>query len=225
MHYALRDDIRADDTYLSYLPLYFRCEYNLVNSLFLSGVTIGFGTQVETFLLSAPHNPRCCPASYGDVQSLNPTILFGTRVFWEAIHEKLLKALALRPIPEQHEFWKWLEKKRDVVGGRFPPLVHVFEKWGHITDIRESFFGERIRWIGNICSMMPVEKRELLGLVFGGTRGIMVEGWGLPHMNSSVFRPPSHYRDRELTVQGMSVSCHRNIKRERDSAAHCHASS
>lgn len=187
MYYALKSGLVKGDTYLSYLPLYIRLEYNIVNVFFMSGVTLGFGTNVDSFLLSAPYNPKVCPASYGDIQSFSPSILFGITPWWDTIHEKLLASVATRSAIEQSEFWKWLDKKRDVVAGYIPRLVpvsQVFEKWGHIAEIRSSFFGDRIRWIGVTCSMMTAEKREFLGLVLGGPKGIMVEGWGLPHMSS-----------------------------------------
>ncbi|KAA8911425.1 hypothetical protein FN846DRAFT_1001394 [Sphaerosporella brunnea] len=194
MYCALEKDLEPDDTYLSYLPLYSRLEYTLVNVLLISGVTLGFGTQLETFLLSAPYNQKCCPASYGDIQSFRPSIIFGTVPWWNTIHEKLLKALAMRPIEEQNDFWKWLEWKRTTVGGRSAPLVSFFEKWGRIAEIRATFFGERVRWVGVTCSMMTSEKREFLGLVFGGPRAIMVQGWGLLHMSSDVtFMAPHHH--------------------------------
>jgi long-subunit acyl-CoA synthetase (AMP-forming) len=187
MHYALKSSLFKDDTYLSYLPLYIRLEYNLVNALFVSGVTIGFGTDIDTYLLSAPYNSNVCPVSYGDIQSFRPSILFGIRPWWDMIHGKVLQVVADRPAIEQKEFWYYLEKKREVVAGTFPRLAslsYLFEKWGHIQEIRNGFFGERIRWIGVTCSMMTAEKRELLGLVFGGPKGIMVEGWPLPHLNA-----------------------------------------
>jgi long-chain acyl-CoA synthetase len=184
MHYALKNDLEKDDSYLSYLPLYSRLEYSLTNVFLISGVMLGFGTELDTFLLSAPYNQKCCPASYGDIQSFSPSILFGLVPWWEVIHGELLKAVAARPIQDQNDFWKWLERKRNIVGGRASPLVNMFEKWGHIAEIRASFFGERVKWVGVACSMMTPEKRELLGLVFGGVKGIMVQGWGLLHMSS-----------------------------------------
>jgi long-chain acyl-CoA synthetase len=186
MYHALKNGLEPDDSYLSYLPLYSRLEYGLVNTFLLAGVTLGFGTQLDTFLLSAQYNKKCCPASYGDIQSFNPSIIFGIKPWWDTMHEKLLKVVAARPVEEQKDFWKWLERKRNTVGGRSTPLVNMFEKWGRIAEIRTSFFGERMRWVGVTCSMMTTEKRELLGLVFGGTRGIMVQGWGLLHMSSYV---------------------------------------
>lgn len=136
----MKPGIHKDDTYLSYLPLYFRLEYGLVNAFFMSGVTIGFGTEVERFLLSAPYNPNICPASYGDIQSFNPSILFGILPWWNAIHGKLLDSIRSRPTTEQDHFWKWIMKKRDLVAGNIPwasltPLAVLFEKWGHIDEI------------------------------------------------------------------------------------------
>lgn len=208
MHHALKPSLSKDDTYLSYLPLYIRLEYNLVNALFLSGATIGFGTDIETYLLSAPYNPKLCPVSYGDIQSFRPSILFGIRPWWDAMHEKLLKVIESRPQAEQDQFWFYVAKKRDVVSGVLPrllPLVHAYEKWGHIEEVRADFFGKRIRWIGVTCSMMTAEKREFLGLVLGGPRGIMVEGWPLPHINASVIpRTAAHRKGLTNATLGSS---------------------
>jgi long-chain acyl-CoA synthetase len=186
MHHALSSGLLKDDTYLSYLPLYFRLEYNLVNALFLSGITIGFGTDVDAYLLSAPFNSRICPASYGDIQSFQPSILFGIKPWWDIVHKKLLKALSKRSQDQQKQFWYYIEKKRGAVAGILPtmiPISHLCEKWGHISEIRSEFFGERIRWVGVTCSMMTNEQREFLGLVFGGPRGVMVQGWPLTNIN------------------------------------------
>ncbi|CCX34739.1 Similar to Long-chain-fatty-acid--CoA ligase 1; acc. no. O60135 [Pyronema omphalodes CBS 100304] len=197
MHHALTSGLLKDDTYLSYLPLYFRLEYNLVNALFLSGITIGFGTDVDAYLLSAPFNSRICPASYGDIQSFQPTILFGIKPWWDIVHTKLLKALSKRSQDQQKQFWYYIEKKRDAVAGILPTMVsisHLCEKWGHIAEIRSEFFGERIRWVGVTCSMMTNEQREFLGLVFGGPRGVMVQGWPLTNINCDItFMDPQHH--------------------------------
>jgi long-chain acyl-CoA synthetase len=186
MHHALKTGLAKDDTYLSYLPMYFRLEYNLINTLFMSGCTVAFGTDVEKFVLSAPYNERICPASYGDALSFCPTILWGIRPWWDDVHTQLAKAISMLPLEEKDDFWRYLEKKRIAVSSRIVPhpVVHMLERRGHIDRVRLGFFGDRIRWIGNTCSMMTVEMREFLGLVLGGPRGIMVEGWTLPSMNA-----------------------------------------
>lgn len=184
MYHALKPSLGKDDSYLSHLPLYLRLEFTLINALFLAGVTVGFATDGERFLLSSAYNPKCCPASYGDIQSFGPTILFGIKPWWDIIHGLLLDAVQARPPAEQDAFWKWVNKKKDVVGVKVLPLVHTCEKWGHIAEIRTSFFGDRIRWLGVACGMMPKEQRQFLGLVLGGVKGIMVEGLVLPQLNS-----------------------------------------
>jgi long-chain acyl-CoA synthetase len=184
MYHALKSGLAKDDTYLSYLPLNVRLEYNLVNAFFVAGVTVGFGTDLEQYILSAPLNPNICPASYGDAASFCPSILFGIKPWWDIIHSHLIKSIESRPEEERAALWRWIEKKRDALRGYLFHLAPMIDKWGQIADLRTEYFGSRIRWVGMTCPVMTQQQRELLGLVFGGPKGIMVECWSIPSMHT-----------------------------------------
>ncbi|KAI5777749.1 hypothetical protein EDC01DRAFT_759148 [Geopyxis carbonaria] len=192
--------LKDDDTYLSYLPLYAALEFGLVNAFFLSGVTVGFGTEVEKYLLSWPHNKRHLhPTSEGDILSFQPSILYGILPWWHEMHALILKDIKARDAASQEQFWKFYERKKWIAYSAFPllPALRYCERNSGIDRLRKSFFGHRIRWIGNTCSMMTEEKKEFLGLVLGGEYGIMVEGWTLMELNTIVsYMTPSCHKTK-----------------------------
>ena len=184
---ALSATLKADDAYLSFMPLYFMHELALVNALFSMGIKVGFATDWHWYLFSAPHHDHSLQAGCeGDILSFGPTFMFGAFVWWVEVHKLVVKEIESKSESVQKDFWTWLERKRVMVdrGVKVGPAMRFIEKKGSIAAIRRTLFGNSIRWVGNSCAMMNLEMRCFLGLVVGGEAGVMVEGWNLIGSNT-----------------------------------------
>jgi long-subunit acyl-CoA synthetase (AMP-forming) len=160
-------------------------EFALLNAFILLGTTIGFGTSSISYLLPYPFSKlnSSCP---GDIESFGPSILFGVPPWWDSVHEHALKELFSRPQQFRDGFWRAISRKKFLVENGVSSLpVMAIEKTGGIKEIRELFFGKRMRWVGVSCSAEAKEKREFLGLLFGSS-GKMVQGWSLMEMSTWV---------------------------------------
>lgn len=181
---------KPDDRYLTHLPMYSMLEFSFIHAVLLAGYPVGFGTLQEKFLLSAPYdNGFLHPDSAGDFATFQPTFTYGIMPWWsivaDIIHNEML---GHKSAEERAQFWLWYNRKKMLLKKHigFPAAIRHAERKAGINTIRNTLLGGRIRWIANYCSRMPKEKREFLGLVLGGERGIMIEGWTLQELNTLV---------------------------------------
>lgn len=184
---VLKGLVAVNDSYLSFMPLYFMHELALCDALFVLGAKIGFATDWQRYLFSAPHHDHSLRDDcQGDILSFAPTFMFGAFVWWVEVQKILLTEIASKSEVVQKDFWTWLERKRVMVekGLRVGSAIRFIEKKGSIAVIRKALFGNSIKWIGNSCSMMNRQMRCFLGLVLGGEQGIMVEGWNMMDQNT-----------------------------------------
>ncbi|KAI5837918.1 hypothetical protein DFP73DRAFT_617951 [Morchella snyderi] len=199
IHQILKTSTNRSDTYLSYLPLAFMLEYNLVNAFLLLGVTIGFGTNGILYLLPPPYSDLAIGCS-GDIESFEPSILFGIPAWWDMIHGHVLEKIKEYSNDWQERFWKSAEQKpehiTDPIGVLSKMTICALERSIYLKPIREKFFGTRMRWLGVSCSMHAREKREFLGAVLSSS-GRMVEVFSFMALSTMVtFMPPSRYNNR-----------------------------
>ncbi|TGZ82643.1 acetyl-CoA synthetase-like protein [Ascodesmis nigricans] len=181
---------KNDERYLTHLPLYSILEFAFVHAVLFAGYPVGFATQEAKFLLSSPFdNGVLHPDFKGDFNSFNPTITYGIMPWWsiivDIIHNDILGEKTER---EREQFWQWYNRKKFLLQNKldFSTALQFAEKKAGIDVIRRRLFGNKMRWIGNYCSRMPKEKREFLGLVLGGEKGIMVEGFMIQELNTIV---------------------------------------
>ncbi|KAH8146700.1 uncharacterized protein LAJ45_09383 [Morchella importuna] len=199
IHQILKTSTNRSDTYLSYLPLAFTFEYNLLNAFLLLGVRIGFGTNGVLYLLPPPYSDLTMECS-GDIESFEPSILFGIPAWWDTIHGHVLEKIKGYSNDWQERFWKSAEQKAehitDPIGVLSKMTICALERSIYLKPIREMFFGTRMRWLGISCSMHAREKREFLGAVLSSS-GRMVEVFSFMAMSTMVtFMPPSRYNNK-----------------------------
>lgn len=188
MKRLLKSTIRKEDTYLSYLPLCLMLEYTLVSVMMLFGLTVGFATKAASYLLPPPYSDL--NANYqGDIESFEPSILFGIPPWWDEIHAHVLEIIKENDQAWQEAFWRavarkkaWLEHPVGIISSAG---ICTVDNTTWIRTVREKLFGTRVRWIGVSCAMEGPEKREFLGVVMSSS-GKMVEGFSFMEMSTSV---------------------------------------
>lgn len=173
-------------------------EYNLVHAFLLLGMTVGFGTNGISYLLPPPYSALGTGFS-GDIESFQPSILFGVPAWWDMLHGHVLEEIKSSNSDWQECFWKTAEQKAehitDLAGVLSKMTLSAIEKSIYLRPVREKFFGTRMRWLGVSCSMYAREKREFLGAVLCSS-GRMVEVFSFMEMSTlvpSVFTPRHHY--------------------------------
>lgn len=174
----MKSSLLPTDTYLSTVFLSNTLEYALVSVFFIAGLTVGFATHMDKFLLSAPYSALHV-SCHGDIRSFQPSVFYAIMPLWTLIHKFILQDIFSRSPQFQEKFWLWLGRKKRLIDSSldFTRAMKVVDRKGGFDSIRNKFLGSRIRWIANTCSMMPKERREFLGLVLGGPSGQMVDGW------------------------------------------------
>lgn len=189
----MRGQWNKDDAYLTHLPMYSMLEFSLLHAVLMVGLPVGFATQTEKFLLSAPFDGSALwPGCEGDFVSFQPTITYGIMPWWAMVFQHIIEWISEKTPKEEELFWTWLERKRFLLRRNLPfgPTLRLADKKSGIIDIRRALLGDRIQWIGNHCSRMPKQLREFLGLVLGGENGIMVEGWTIMELNTQASPSP-----------------------------------
>ncbi|KZP33123.1 acetyl-CoA synthetase-like protein [Athelia psychrophila] len=154
--------LKADDSFLAYLPLAHILEYVVELSLFFVGMTAGFG-RVKTLTDASVRNCK------GDIAALRPSIMIGVPAVWEMIRKGILSKIGAGSVVARSVFrGAYKAKKANVPGLALLADIIVLRKVKAAT-------GGRLRLALSAGAALSRETQEFLSVALV----TILQGYGM----------------------------------------------